>query len=171
MSFKWFDNGKFLYTRSNFKEHWIISFVVLPDFPAAGAVAALVETMEAVRQVRSELQLNFILPTFGQHRVWQEAELMETGILQHPEGPHTFRCQEERAGYLHLLGVENDGAGVFVHIQLDTDNAGEIEGGQIGVYGEVIMEGGDGFGKTHAVPGERLAIGGYGEIFGLGLIR
>lgn len=145
--------------------------MVLPDFPAAGAVAALVETMEAVRQVRGELQLNFILPTFGQHRVWQEAELMETRILQHLKRPHTFRCQEEHIGYLHLLGVENDGAGVFVHVQLDANNTSEVEGGQIGVYGQVIMEGGDGFGKPHAVPRKGLSIGGYGDAFGLALIR
>lgn len=95
---------------------------------------------------------------------------MERGILQHPERPRAFRCQEQRTGHLHLLGVEDDGAGVFVHVQLDANDAGEVERGQIGVYAEVIVERGDGFGKPHAVPRERLTIGGYGGIFCLGLI-
>lgn len=141
-----------------------------PDFPTPGAVAALVETVEAVRQVGSKPQLNFIPPTFGQHRVGQQGELVEMGVLQNPEGPRAFRCEEQHAGYLHLLGVENDGAGVFVHIQQDTSDAGEVEGGQVGVDGQVVVEGGDGFRKPHAVPGEWVAIGGYGGIFGLALV-
>ena len=40
-----------------------------PDLPTAGAVAAFVETMEAVRQVGSKPQQNLVPPTFGQEGV------------------------------------------------------------------------------------------------------
>lgn len=56
---------------------------------------------------------------------------------------------------MQMLGVENDGVGVFVHVQLDTNNASEVQGGQIGVDGQVIVDGGDGFREPHAAPGER----------------
>lgn len=69
-----------------------------------------------------------------------------------------------------MLGMENDGAGVFLHIQLDTNDTGEVEGGEVGVKGQVIVEGEDGFGKPHAIPGERLAIGGYKGILDLAFI-
>lgn len=92
---------------------------------------------------------------------------METGILQHLERPHTLRSKEQHIGYLHLLGMENNDAGVFMHVQLDTNNASEVEGSQVGVDGQIIVEGGDGFRKSHAVPGEWLAVGGYGDILGL----
>lgn len=43
--------------------------LVLPQLPAAAVVAALVETVEAVRQVGSERQLKLVLPAFGQNFV------------------------------------------------------------------------------------------------------
>lgn len=95
---------------------------------------------------------------------------MEARILQHLKALNAFRCQEEHIGYLHLLGMENDSVGVFMHIKLNTNNASEVQGGQIGVYGQVIVEWSDGCGKSHAVPGEGLTIGGNREVFGLGLI-
>lgn len=116
--------------------------------------------MEAVRQVGSKPQQNLVRPTFGQEGVWQQGKLVEARILQNPEWPHTLRSQEQRLGDLHLLGVENDEAGVSVHLQLDPDHSPEVKGGQVGVYGQVIVEGGQRFGKPHVVPGERLATGG-----------
>lgn len=95
---------------------------------------------------------------------------MGTRILQHLQRPAAFRCEEQHIGYLQLLGVENDGAGVFVHVQLDANDSGEVEGGQVGVDGQVIVGGGDSFGESHAVPGEGLAVGGYGGILGLALV-
>lgn len=61
--------------------------------------------------------------------------------------------------------MENDGAGVFVHIQLDTDDACEVKGGEVWVDGQVVVDGGDGCGESHAVPGEWLTVGGDGDIF------
>lgn len=144
--------------------------MLLPDFSTLGAVAALVETVEAVGQVGSKLQVNFIPPTFGQHWVRPQGELVELRVLQNLEGPHAFRCQEQHVGHLHLLGVENNGVGVFPHVQLDASHAGEVEGGQVGVDGQVVVEGEDGFGESHAVPWEWLAIGGYGDTLGLALV-
>lgn len=95
---------------------------------------------------------------------------MERRILQNTERPHTFRCEEQHVGYLQLLCMENNGAGVLVHVQLDTSNAGEVEGGQVGVDGQVIVERGNSFRKSHAVPGEWLTIGGYGDILDFALI-
>lgn len=141
----------------------------LPDLPTAGAVAALVETVEAVGQVGRKPQLDFVSPTFGQHRVRQQGELVETRILQYLQRPHALGRQEQHAGHLHLLGMENDGAGVLVHVQEDASDAGEVEGGQVGVDGQVIVEGGDGLGEPHAVPGERPAVGGYGSVLGRAL--
>ena len=148
----------------------MVNLRLLPDLPGAGAVAALVEAVEAVRQVGSKLQLHFVPPSFSQHGVRQQGELMEMWILQHPERPHAFRLQEHHVRDLHLLGVEHDHAGVLQHVQLDAHQASEVEGGQVGVDAEVVVERVDGFGKSHAVPWERLAVGGDGGVFGLALI-
>lgn len=136
---------------------------VSPDIPAAGLVAAFVEAMEAIGKVGSKPQQNLVRPASGQQGVRQQGQLVEARILQNLEGPCTFRSQEQRLRDLHLLGVENDEARVSVHLQLDADNSREVEGGQVGVYGQVIVEGGHCFGKSHVVPRKRLATGGYGH--------
>lgn len=96
---------------------------------------------------------------------------MEERILQDPEGPHAFGSQEQRLGDLHLLGVENDEASVFVHLQLDTDDSREVERGQVGVYAQVVVEGGHRFGKSHVVPGKRLAAAGQQHFLVLFWVR
>lgn len=137
--------------------------VILPDFPTTSAVAAFVEPMEAVRQVGSKPQLNFILPAFGQHCVREQGKLVEARIFQNLEGPHAFWCEEQHIGYLHLLGMENDAAGVFVHVQLNTDDASEVKGCQVGMDAQVIVKGGHSFRESHVVPREWLTTGGYGN--------
>lgn len=123
--------------------------------------------MEAVGEVGSKAQLDFVPPAFGQHRVGQEGELVERRVLQHPQGPDAVGGEQVRVGNLHVLGVENDGAGVFVHVQQNADDAREVQGGQVGVDAQVIVDGGHRFGKSHAIPGERLTVGGHGELLGL----
>lgn len=95
---------------------------------------------------------------------------METRVLQHPEGPDALRGQEHYVGDEHLLCMENNNAGVFLHIQTDTNHPCEVQGGEVWVDGQVIVQGADGCGKSHTVPREGLTIGGHRGVFGLALI-
>lgn len=95
---------------------------------------------------------------------------MGTRILQDSERPHTVRCQKQHVGYLQLLGMENDGAGVFTHIQQDANDPGEVKGGQVGVDGQIIVDGEDGFRESHLIPGEPLTIAGDRRVLVLAFI-
>lgn len=144
--------------------------MVLPDLPAARAIAAFVEPVKAVGQVRSEFQLDLVLPAFGQNGVGEQGQLMETRVLQHHEGPRAIGTQQQHVGHLQPLGVENHGAGVFEHVQTDPNNAGEVERGEVWVEGEVVVQGADSSGKPHSVPREGLTIGGNEGVLGLALV-
>lgn len=141
-----------------------------PDLPAAGAVAALVETVEAVGEVGREAQLDLVPPASGQHRVGQEGQLVGGRILQDPERPDALGGQQVRAGDLHVLCVEDHGAGVLVHVEQNADDAREVQRGQVGVEAQVIVDGGHRLGESHASPGEGLAVGGPGDVFDLAMV-
>lgn len=143
---------------------------ISPDLPAAGAVAALVEAVEAIGEVGSESENDLVPPASGQHRVGQEGQLVGGRILQNPEWPDTVGGQQVRAGDLHVLRVEDHGAGVLVHIEQNADGASEVQRGQVGVEAQVIVDGGHRLGEPHATPGKGLAVGSPGEVLGLAMV-
>lgn len=123
---------------------WRIYFVTLPDLPTAGTVAAFVETVKAVWQVCSKLQLDLILSALGENRLRQQSKLMETRVLQNPEGPDALRGQEHHVGYVHFFGMDNNCACVFFNIQTNSNHTSEVQGGEVWVNGQVIVQRADG---------------------------
>lgn len=91
-------------------------------------------------------------------------------ILQNLEWPEAIGGQQVCAGDLHVLCVEHHRAGVFMHVEQNADDAREVQRGQVGVKAQVIVDGVHRLGEPHAAPGERLAIGGPGDVLDLAVV-
>lgn len=67
-------------------------------------------------------------------------------------------AQELSFGDLQVLAVKNDGSGVLLYLYEDLDDSGEGQGGQVGVYQEVIVLGFHCFWQSYLIPGKRQRI-------------
>lgn len=66
--------------------------------------------------------------------------------------------QELSFGDLQVLAVKDDGSGVLLHLYENLDDSGVGQGGQVGVYQEVIMLGFHCFWQSYLIPGKRQGI-------------